>query len=668
MIDRRRRFWQKARSVRIRLLSIALLPTLAIMPLFFLSTAYNWSSRFDNLLIAKVSDELTIAHQYLSRLMESSDLQMRAVADSAEFAAHIKTGDAALMRKFLQAQREQLGLDFLYYMSPDGEVLSSPEFAQTNNLVKWPVVSQALAGAASSNIDIFDVEDLQGVSLELSERARFSLVETQAAVPTDRIAETRGMMVHAATPVPSETRGGALVGGLLLNRNLEFIDTINDLVFPVGSLTEGSQGTATLFLEDVRVSTNVRLFENERALGTRVSSAVRTAVLERGEVWLDRAFVVNDWYISAYEPILDSFGNRVGMLYVGFLEAPFREAKVSTIMRFAIAFAVIVLISVPVFLRWARQIFDPLERMTGTIAKVEQGNLAARTGVENSGDEIGRVAAQMDDLLGQIEERDQELTRRVLERTRDLEEANRRLEATTKQLVLSEKLAAIGEIAAGVAHEVNNPVQVIQGNLDVLQIELGDDAERVKTELRLIDEQLHSIFLIVSKLSQFTRPDEFADGMEVHRPVDVVRDTIPLVQHLLNSSDISLHLSLETDCAIAVNRSELQQVLVNLIVNAIHAMPHGGQLWVSVSEALKEAGPCVQIMVRDNGSGMSEDVVARAFDPFFTTKQGEGTGLGLSISRRLVERFDGEIFVESTLGIGTTFQMTFPQARQSCSS
>src|SRR5690606_985998 len=98
-------------------------------------------------------------------------------------------------------------------------------------------------------------------------------------------------------------------------QNLVFIDTINDLVYRAGSLPEGSQGTATLFLEDVRISTNVRLFEGKRALGTRVSAEVRAQVLGRGETWLDSAFVVNDRYISAYEPIVDTAGQRVGMLY-----------------------------------------------------------------------------------------------------------------------------------------------------------------------------------------------------------------------------------------------------------------------------------------------------------------------------------------------------------------
>ncbi|MFY0659418.1 MAG: cache domain-containing protein [Shimia sp.] len=650
---------RRGASVRMRLLAIALLPTLVIMPLFFIVTAVNWSSRFDNLLIAKVNGELTIAQQYLSQLLENSDLRMQALAESSAFVDRVVSHDRNAVLTLLDTKKSEMGLDFLYFINADGAVWSSPRFADDMGLTKWPVVSQALAGTGSAQIDIFSEFDLGQVSDKLAEKARINLVPTQAAVPTDRSEETRGMVVHAATPVVGSGRSGALVGGVLLNRNLTFIDTINDLVYPIASLTEGSQGTATLFLEDVRVSTNVRLFQDERALGTRVSAAVYEAVLKRGEVWLDRAFVVNDWYISAYEPIVDSFGQRVGMLYVGFLDQPFRDAKFSTILTFAIAFVVIILISVPIFLRWARQIFAPLERMLRTIGRVEEGDLNARTRVEDGG-EIGRVAAQMDNLLEQIQERDRELTRRVVARTRDLEEANRRLEATSKQLVVSEKLAAVGEIAAGIAHEINNPVQVIQGNLDVLRVQLGDDADPVKTELRLIDEQTHSIFLIVNKLLQFTRPDEYAEGSEEHRPADIITDTLPLVQHLLSKGHIELSLELESIKAISINRTELQQILINLMVNAIHAMPDGGALTVGALDAERDGKAGVLVFVKDTGVGMASELLTRIFDPFFTTKQGEGTGLGLSITRKLVERYDGKIEADSVVGQGTEFRVWFP--------
>jgi signal transduction histidine kinase len=657
--------WRK--SVRVRLLSIALLPMLVVMPLFLGFVVVNWSTRFDRLLIAKVNGELTIAHQFLSRLREQSSERVQALGASAAFAQTQAQADANDMLDFLELERQRLGFDFLYYVNPYGDILAAPPGAQPTDHRKWPVVRAALTGQSITEVDIFEAPDLAAISGLLADLARIKLVPTKAAIPTERTEETRGMVVHTAAPVA--TSKGVLVAGTLLNHNLGFIDTINDLVYPAASLTDGSRGTATLFLEDVRVSTNVRLFENVRALGTRVSVAVRSSVLDGGQVWLDRAFVVNDWYISAYEPVIDSFGNRVGMLYVGFLDSPFRAAKLRTLWMIAGGFVVLILLSVPIFLRLARGIFHPLEDMVATIARVEQGDLGARSRSTGTDDEIAAVSGHLDLLLDRVQQRDREqrnwareLNDKVDERTRELREANQRLEATTKQLVVSEKLAAVGEITAGIAHEINNPIAVIQGNLDVIREQLGGDADQMKTEFGLIYEQVHSINILVNKLLQFARPEEYAGVIDQHVPNDVIDDSIPLVQHLLNKVDITLKLNLVADRPVAMNRTELQQVLINLMVNAIHAMPDGGQLRLCTRNHDSDGVPGVEIEVADTGSGISREVINNIFDPFFTTKQSEGTGLGLSISQKLVVRSGGRIRVESEPAKGTKFYVWVPRA------
>ena len=654
-------------SVRVRLLVIAILPMLVVMPLFIGAVVLNWSKRFDELLIAKVNGELTIAHQYLERLRERTSEQVVALGASDRFARTLAAGSPKALAGLLEEERQRFGFDFLYYIAPGGRIISAPALAGRANPGKWPVVQGALGGRSASVIDILSGADLAAISPDLAARAAIRLVPTKAAAPTTRTEETRGMVVHTAAPV--QVGPGALVAGVLLNRNLDFIDTINALVYPAQSLTEGSRGTATLFLDDVRVSTNVRLFENVRALGTRVSVVVRDTVLGRGETWRDRAFVVNDWYISAYEPIVDSFGKRVGMLYVGFLDSPFRAAKARTILAVAGGFLLVLLFSVPVFLRWARSIFRPLEDMVSTIARVEAGDLGARTSLPVRGDEIGRVAGHLDDLLDQVQERDrrlrgwaEELEARVAERTRALEEANQRLEATTKQLVVSEKLAAIGEITAGIAHEINNPIAVIQGNLDVIRDELGEAAAGAETEFSLIHEQVHSINVLVNKLLQFARPEEYAGTLERHNPNDIVHDCIPLVQHLMHKVAISLELDLKATHTVSMNRTELQQVLINLIVNAIHAMPEGGTLRIASKNEMRNAVHGITIDVTDTGVGMAPEILECVFDPFFTTKQQEGTGLGLSISQKLVLRSGGEIRAQSEPGKGTVFHVWLPAA------
>jgi signal transduction histidine kinase len=658
-------------SVRFRLLAIALLPMLVILPLLLAVAAYRWNARFDATLISKVNGDLTIAHQYLARILEKTGVQIRGLSLSFRFREVEEQETLAAVGTLLEQSRKEMGLDFLYLMDAGGKVIASSPALKGTPRADWPIIRSALSGQSpSTGIDIFTNDELAAISPALAERARLGLVPTPNAVPTDRSTETHGMVVHAASRATAP--GGApaaLVGGILLNQNLEFIDTINDLVYQAASLPEGSQGTATLFLDDVRISTNVRLFEGRRALGTRVSAAVRSAVLGEGRTWLDSAFVVNDWYISAYEPLVDTYGQRVGMLYVGFLQKPFNDAKLETLLIIALAFIAITAATVPIFLRWAQSIFMPLERVTATIGEVESGNLSARTKLPASGDEIGRVAVHLDTLLDQIQERDrqlrewnEELNVRVRERTRDLELANLKLEATTKQLIMSEKLAAIGEITAGVAHEINNPIAVMQGNLDVIRSVIGDEVDKAKVEFRLVDEQIHRISQIVTKLLQFARPEEYAGYVERHAPGAVVADCLPLVQHLLNKTEIHVAREDRASRLVLMNRTELQQVLINLIVNAIHAMPDGGRLTLHSYDAERDGVPGIIIEVADTGIGMDADVVEKVFDPFFTTKRREGTGLGLSISQTLIKRQRGQIMVESEVGRGSTFRVWLPEA------
>lgn len=357
------------------------------------------------------------------------------------------------------------------------------------------------------------------------------------------------------------------------------------------------------------------------------------------------------------------------MLYVGFLEAPFTEARRATVLTVLAAFVAVAAASVPIFLRWAGTIFRPLERMTSTIAQVEGGDLGARTDLPRAEDEIGRVAAHLDALLDRLQDRDRELrvwndelNRRVADRTRELDLANRRLEATTKQLVLSEKLAAIGEITAGVAHEINNPIAVMQGNLDVIRGVFGEGIDPVRTEFRLLDEQIHRVAQIVTRLLQFAKPEEYAGYVERHAPGEVVEECLPLVRHLLNRADIAICREDSASRHVIMNRTELQQVVVNLVVNAIHAMPDGGRLVLRTLDAEADGRPGVSIEVADTGVGMDPEVVRRIFDPFYSTKRSEGTGLGLSISQKLVARQGGRISVESVPGRGSTFTVWLPEA------
>ncbi len=651
----RRRF---IRSIRLRLLFLALAPLVVLMPLLLLLGMTRWTADYDKLLIANVDSDLRIAEQYLNRLMAQTGDELTGTAESTAF-ARVLTAPELQRDTYFRATREKLGLDFLYYL-PEGDAVGDPS--------RWPVILAALNGTPTTAIDIFGADDLRALSPTLASQARIDLIETKAAVPTDRTVEERGMVVHAAAPVILPGQKGVLVGGILLNRNLQFIDTINALVY-LNAVTGGErQGTATLFLDDVRVSTNVRLFEDVRALGTRVSAVVRQAVLGEGRTWLDRAFVVNDWYISGYLPLRDSFDQPVGMLYVGFLEAPFAAAKQQAYIAMLAAFVLVLALSAPLFLWLAKGIFAPLESMTATMRRVRQGDLSARNGLR-ARDEIGQVAGHLDDLLDQVQDRDarlrawtDELEQRVDARTAELKEANAKLEDTWRQLVMSEKLASIGEITAGVAHEINNPVAVIQGNLDVMREALGEHAAPVKTELDLIDRQVSRINAIVGKLLQFARPSDFSGAEESVSLEPVVRDCLLLVGHVLDKAAIRVETDLSPAPDVTIEPGEMQQVVINLLVNAVHAMEEAGVIHLTLREEVRNGVDGAALVVRDTGPGIPDALLDTVFDPFFTTKQGEGTGLGLSISQTLISRAGGRITYRTPSEGGAEFTVWLPAA------
>lgn len=654
------------RSIRVRLLITALLPLLLLTPILLGITMQRWLWRTDQILSARVVSDLTVAQQYLAHLQEAVRGRLDALGRSAAF----RDDPAAALAAALRDE----GLDFLHLVPADQFRQASP--APLAALARGVSAAKGLRGLA-----VLNPEELAALAPGLADRARIPLVETEASAPSNRQAEDRGLVVLAVAPAPLPGGGrGALLGGVLLNRNEGFIDRISDLVYPATDPTQPARirdrldrGVITLFLGDARISTTLRPSGAERALGTRASAAVAEQVLGRGEPWRGTAFVVNGWYVSAYEPIQDIAGARMGMLYAGVPMAPYSQARLVTLGLVLASFLASAALFVPLFLSWARGIFGPVEAMGETIDRVEAGDLDARTGPGPGADEIRRLAAHLDRLLDHLRQRDgalrelnASLNARVKARTADLLAANRALKAATRQLVLSEKLATIGEVTAGVAHEINNPLAVISGNIEVLRMALAEGAQDVETELDLIEDQTLRIGRLVGQLLQFARPEEFNEGAGATDPADVVAGLRPLVDHLLAAADVRLEERATSTGRISMNRHELQQVLVNLVSNAVQAMPGGGLITLDCADAPDGSG--IRITVRDSGTGMDEATLARIFDPFFTSHGQRGTGLGLSICQALVSRQGGEIAAQSRPGEGATFTIRLPSAGRDAGS
>ncbi|NLX97168.1 MAG: hypothetical protein GXY83_13420 [Rhodopirellula sp.] len=190
-------------------------------------------------------------------------------------------------------------------------------------------VDNTLYTAAASGTIILSHERLTAEGDDLIRRARFEVIPTPAARPTHDRERYDGMVVAAAAPVVDDRREmlAILYGGDLLNRRYEIVDAIKQEVFPNEVYKGEDIGTVTIFQGDLRISTNVTMDDGSRAVGTRLSSSVCEAVLDRGDRWAAPAIVVNDWYITAYEPIRDPQDKIIGALYVGLLQAPFTHQR-----------------------------------------------------------------------------------------------------------------------------------------------------------------------------------------------------------------------------------------------------------------------------------------------------------------------------------------------------
>jgi signal transduction histidine kinase len=227
-----------------------------------------------------------------------------------------------------------------------------------------------------------------------------------------------------------------------------------------------------------------------------------------------------------------------------------------------------------------------------------------------------------------------------------------------EQLLQTSKLASLGKLTAGISHEIGNPLASISSLVQELQsLDLLKQEEVLFTRdsLKSINSHLERIAKIVRSLGDFARIS--ASEKKPTNIVEILDQTISLVKYDKRARKVEFTSDIDPIPFLRVNPDQIQQVFLNLVLNAIDAMPAGGRFNVSI----KRAGPWVEIRFTDTGDGIDEAVLDRIFDPFFTTKPlGKGTGLGLSICYGIIRDHNGQISVKSKKGIGTAFEIRLP--------
>lgn len=495
----------------------------------------------------------------------------------------------------------------------------------------------------ASGTTIVSAEELRRESPALAEQAYFKFIETPMARPRPETEGTAGMMLKAAAPIFDEEGKfiGVVYGGILLNRNYDIVDKIKQTIFQ-NVVYEGKDiGTATIFQDDVRISTNVKNNSGSRATGTRIQEDVYNQVIVKREPWIGRAYVVTDWYITAYEPIHNINGRIVGILYVGILEQKYTDIQNQTVLAFVGITVVGAVFSTLIALLISRNISGPIKKLVSASEQLTNGNLDAKVDLTSS-DEFGKLARRFNQMADALRERDERLK-----------------EFTKRKIMESERLAIIGQLSANVAHELNNP---LQGIVTYASLALEKDTfdDTCKQNINKIVIQANRCRDIIRGLLDFSRQKK--PDITLCNINSLLQGCISLVENQAIFLNIKVEMNLDHSLPmIIIDPSQVERVFLNLIINAAEAMNGTGTL--KITTTLNPSTRSIDIDVKDTGQGISPENMEKIFDPFFTTKEtGHGVGLGLAISYGIVQEHRGSLKVESELGKGTTFTVSLPLA------
>jgi two-component system NtrC family sensor kinase len=561
--------------------------------------------------------------------------------------------DEEALRRELEKVRMEYGLDVLTIVDRNGVVITrtrSPyrggDYQGNDELVR-----RALKKEIIVSTEIVPQEELAKEGEDLVGQAYMQFVHTPKAKDRPEIKQTSGMMLKAAVPVLDvhDNILGVLYGGTLLNRNYEIVDKIKDIVFKGERYKGKDTGTATIFQWDVRISTNVKNQSGLRAIETRVARDVYDQVLENGRAWIDRAFVVDDWYIAAYEPIRNLKGEIIGILYVGTLEEPYTDLRNNVIISFfGIAFLGLVLV---LFLAYfiTRSITRPIGELAKATEVIAEGNFSHAVRVE-SRDEVGHLAMSFNRMTGTLKTTMEELYN-----------VNAKLHDLNRHYL---------EMVGFITHELNQPMGVLKGFLILLQDgSLGPLASPKQNQA--VSTMLRNVNALINMIQKYLQLGRIESGrMEINKSrISVFQEALaPVLEDEKRQLDLR-KMEVIFENAEAFRKIEaaadpvlLRIVFSNLVGNALKYGKEGGRICCGCREELQE----FLFYVKNEGRGIPADKLDQVFEKFCRL-QGElehrqrGTGLGLFNAKVIVEKHGGRIWAESEEGKWANFLFTLPK-------
>jgi two-component system NtrC family sensor kinase len=550
----------------------------------------------------------------------------------------------------LQAIRQSEDLDLLVLADLHGTALF-PARVQGK-----PVAQSGLSALIAQAIQqrkevaatiLLSGEELRAASPEMAERARIGVVATPHSPAAGKSSLSEGLLAAAATPVLSDEGElvGVLCAGQLLNRRNSVADRIRSSLYRDERFDGRDVAIVSIFLGDVRIATSATTAQGERAVGTLAAADVYEQVMLKGERWLKSGYVVDDWYLTAYEPIRDQQGKVIGALGLGLLERKFEDLPRRAMLSVLALTIFAALLGIVISYVLSDSIMRPVNKLIAATRRIAADHSPQQIHFDGAPPEIEALGSAFHEMALAIHERDDRLRRQ-----------------THEKLMRSDRLAMIGQLAAGVAHEINNPLGSILlfSRLTVQQVPATG---RARENLDRIEKETKRCHAIVKSLLDFARERKpLVESVDVNRLLD---ETLKLFEGQFLFQNIQVVREYGANLAsIPADQSQLQQVFMNIILNAVDAMKGKGRLGIATAENASEG--TIEIAISDTGAGIAPENIDRVFDPFFTTKGvGHGTGLGLSVSYGIVQSHNGDIAVASVPGAGATFTISLPMAKVS---
>jgi len=527
--------------------------------------------------------------------------------------------------------KSKLGLDYLYRVSR----------AEAGS-VKSEGVRKAFTGVSVGGMRIVGREELSRMGGEFVARAEMNIRPTAKSRPTSATVLDRAMVIGYAMPIFDE-RGevaSVMYGGKILNRDFALVDKIRDLVFENRLYNGKPMGTVTIFLDDVRIATNVLDETGQRAIGTMVSETVYNKVLLEGQPWLDRAFVVTDWYLTAYEPLKNINNQTIGMLYVGTLEAPFRDLGRKILLIFlAIILAMTVL---GIFLSYALAVVitRPLIHMLEATGKISHGDMSHRLEIGGSIVELNRLAESFN-----------EMSRRLKEREESLKVSNEKL-----ALLNTSYLDLVGFVSHELKGILSSLVMTIYALKDGLMGELNP---KQKNAIDASARNLGHFETMVRNyldLSRIEKGELTVHKTKVDLKDDIITPAIHNFERQIQERKITIENMTHAGIPLQADRNLLLIVFNNLLSNALKYGDSGGTIRI---ESFHRNG---EVIVRFFNQGPpikkeQKELLFRKFSRLPGSDKIRGTGLGLFIVRQIMEKHGGNISLEPGEG-GNTFVLT----------